>query len=201
MTGTVCGTDLMVGVGTDKVDLLANKYRFASALGLDGDSWGYSYRGISQHDNHSRFYGKKFGAGSIVSCHLDLFRGTLEFYLNRLPLGVAFHNLPVNGSCAALYPMVSSTAAKSSVKLLNSSSFPECLQYQAMRSISRYPRALSQLRKLPVGFLYKDQLWYLQQTEKFVYTKEAHQKEGSHDHLRDTIFEQAANFEGTAYLV
>lgn len=192
MTSTVCGTDLMIGVGTEKVDLLANKYRFASALGLDTNSWGYSYRGIAQHDNESKFYGKKFGTGSIVSCHLDLFRGTIEFYMNRMPLGVAFRNLPVDGS-HVYYPMVSSTAAKSSVKLLNASSFPECLQYQTMRAISRHPGTLSQLRGLPTGFRYKDQLWYLQRTEKFIYNVEALRK--------DPIFDQRTGFEGTAYLM
>lgn len=182
----------MVGIGTDSVELLANKYRFVSALGMDSHSWGFSYRGIAQHDNESRYYGQKFGAGSIVSCHLDLFRGTLEFYLNRLPLGIAFRNLSVDGSCQ-YYPMVSSTAAKSSVKLLNSSSFPECLQYQAIRSISRYPSTLNELRQLPTGFRYKDQLWYLQRTEKFIYDKVQHRK----GRQQDTIFEQPTSFEGT----
>lgn len=190
MTSTVCGTDLMVGVGTDQVDLLANKYRFVSGLGLDRMSWGYSYRGITQHDCESRYYGQKFGAGSIVSCHLDLFRGTLEFYLNRLPLGIAFKNIPVTG--VTLYPMVCSTAAKSSIKLLNSSSFPECLQFQAIRSISRYPNTLRELTQLPIGFRYQDQLWYLQRKEKFIYNRGPHQ---------DTIFDPTTGYEGRANCV
>lgn len=190
MISSVCGTDLMVGVGTAAVDLRANKYRFVSALGIDNQSWGFSYRGISQHDNESRYYGRKFGAGSIVSCHLDLFRGTLEFYLNRTPLGIAFRNIPVDDSIE-LYPMVSSTAAKSSIKLLNSSSFPECLQYQAMRSISRYPTTLNELRRLPNGYRYKDQLWYLQRTEKF--------KSQVPNVKQDVLFDPAVvAFEGTA---
>lgn len=129
MTSTVCGTDLMVGVGTEHVDVNAHKYRFVSALGQDDQSWGFSYRAIIQHNGDSRYYGKKFGAGSIVGVHLDLFRGTLEFYLNRRPLGLAFQKLPVDGS-RQYFPMVSSTSAKSSILLMNSSSFPECLQYQ-----------------------------------------------------------------------
>lgn len=192
MTSTVCGTDLMVGVGTAQVDLMANKYRFVSALGLDSRSWGYSYRGVAQHDNVSRLFGQKFGAGSIVSCHLDLFRGTLEFYLNRLPLGIAFRNLAVDGSCE-YYPMVSSTAAKSSVKLLNSSSFPECLQYQSMVAISRYPSVLNKLLRLPQGFRYKDKLWYLQRTEKFKYSRKQ-----PANNRQDLLFEETTGaFEGT----
>lgn len=137
MTSTVCGTDQMVGVGTQNVDLYSHKYRFVSLLGMDDQSWGFSYRGIAQHIE-SRYYGQKFGQGSIVGVHLDLFRGTLEFYVNRLPLGIAFQNLPVDGRYT-YYPMVSSTAAKSSVRLINSSSFPESLQYQAGKMISRIP--------------------------------------------------------------
>lgn len=129
MTSTVCGTDVMVGVGTQNVDLYTHKYRFLSLLGMDDQSWGFSYRGIAQHAGESRYYGQKFGQGSIVGVHLDLFRGTLEFYVNRLPLGIVFRNLEVTGRYT-YYAMVSSTAAKSSVKLINSSSFPESLQYQ-----------------------------------------------------------------------
>lgn len=165
MTSTVCGTDLMVGVGTQYIDLYSYKYKFVSSLGLDAHSWGFSYRGIAQHDGESRYYGQKFGQGSIVGVHLDLFRGTLEFYVNRLPLGIVFRNLPVDGRYT-YYPMVSSTAAKSSVKLINSSSFPESLQYQAMKSIYRVP-----VGKIPVGCGLKsltDRLW-MEDRRKFHY--------------------------------
>lgn len=180
----------MVGVGTDRVDTLAYKYSFVSALGLDDQSWGFSYRGIAQHDGLSRYYGQKFGAGSILGIHLDLFRGTIEFYLNRTPLGVAFKGLPVDGS-KTYYPMVCATSAKSSVKLLNSSSFPECLQYQAMRSISRNPATLNELQKYPGRLQYNEDLWYLQRTEKFVYRRPTI--------LSEKIFEQPIGLEGTTF--
>lgn len=194
MTNTVCGTDIMVGIGSENVDLLKYKYRFVSALGIDDQSWGYSYRGIAQHDGESKYYGDKFRAGSIVGVHLDLFRGTLEFYLNRTPLGIAFRNLPVDGSMK-YYPMVSSTAAKSSMKLINASSFPECLQYQAMRCISRHPGTLKELQKFPDGFRHHDRLWYLQRTEKFTYNQNRERRG-----CAESIFEPNPVLEGTVML-
>lgn len=35
----------MIGVGKETVNLLEYRYKFASALGLDNESWGYSHRG------------------------------------------------------------------------------------------------------------------------------------------------------------
>lgn len=35
----------MIGVGTDKVDLVASEFKFYSLLGSDEESWGYSYNG------------------------------------------------------------------------------------------------------------------------------------------------------------
>lgn len=73
----------MIGVGTEDIRLCSYQYKFASALGLDENSWGYSYRGLVQHNGRLKYYGKKFTQGCIVGVYLDLVRGTLEFYLNR----------------------------------------------------------------------------------------------------------------------
>ena len=35
----------------------------------------------------------KWSEGTIIGVHLDRWRGTLEFYLNRKPLGIAFSNI------------------------------------------------------------------------------------------------------------
>jgi hypothetical protein len=32
-------------------------------------------------------YGPPYGRGSIIGVHLDMWKGTLQFYLNRKPLG------------------------------------------------------------------------------------------------------------------
>lgn len=73
----------MVGIGTDQVDLLEHRYDFSSVLGLDASSWGFSYRGMVQHKNVLKYYGRAFAKQCIIGIYLDLFRGHLEFYVNR----------------------------------------------------------------------------------------------------------------------
>lgn len=77
----------MIGVGTSKITLNERQYKFCSMLGFDDQSWGYSYRGIIQHDKMIRKYGSVFGLGSIIGVHLDMCTGTLEYFLNRKSLG------------------------------------------------------------------------------------------------------------------
>lgn len=74
----------MIGIGTNLVDLLEHRYKFSSALGLDDKSWGYSHRGLVQHKNVLKYYGKPFTSQCIVGVYLDLFKGHLEFYINRM---------------------------------------------------------------------------------------------------------------------
>lgn len=74
----------MVGIGTDKVSFLEYRYKFASVLGLDDQSWGYSHRGMVQHKNILKYYGKVYTKQCIVGVYLDLSRGHLEFYVNRM---------------------------------------------------------------------------------------------------------------------
>lgn len=63
---------------------------------------------------------------------------------NRLPLfyspqGIAFRNIPLGKE---LYAMVCSTSAKSSVRLINTTSFRDCLQFRCMKVITKYPQLL-----------------------------------------------------------
>lgn len=74
----------MVGIGTDELNLLEYRYRFASVLGLDHRSWGFSHRGMIQHKNILKYYGKSFTKRCIVGVYLDLSRGHMEFYVNRM---------------------------------------------------------------------------------------------------------------------
>lgn len=78
----------MIGVGTSGLNFLDWRDEFCSLLGIDSHSWGYSYHGNIQHDNLVRKYGSPFGMGSIIGLHLDMCSGTLEYYLNRKPLGI-----------------------------------------------------------------------------------------------------------------
>lgn len=149
----------MIGIGTSSVDLSSHQYKFASFLGLDNQSWGYSYRGLIQHQGRMKYYGKKFSVGCIVGVYVDTFKGHLEFYINRrfvnlvfyfiynfircvFPLhssqGIAYRNLTIAPG-TLLYPMICSTSAKSSVKLINAIENRESLQFRCMKVIGRHP--------------------------------------------------------------
>ncbi|XP_039472457.1 SPRY domain-containing SOCS box protein 3 isoform X2 [Oreochromis aureus] len=125
MTSPVYGTDMMVGVGTSEVNLEKFKYNFGSLLGHDEDSWGLSYTGLFQHKGDKIKFSSRFGQGSIIGVHLDTWHGTLTFYKNRHCIGVAARRLHNK----KLYPMVCSTAAKSSMKVMRACYTPTSLQY------------------------------------------------------------------------
>lgn len=125
MTSPVYGTDMMVGIGTSEVNLEKFKYSFGSLLGHDEDSWGLSYTGFFQHKGDKVKFSSRFGQGSIIGVHLDTWHGTLTFYKNRRCIGVASTRLRNK----KLYPMVCSTAAKSSMKVIRACYTPTSLQY------------------------------------------------------------------------
>lgn len=125
MTSPVYGTDMMVGIGTGEVDLNRHRYTFCSFLGSDCETWGLSYTGLFHHKGQSHCYCPRFGQGSIIGVHLDMWNGTLSFYKNRQPLGVACSGLKGK----TIFPMVSSTAARSGMKVIRSRSFNSSLQY------------------------------------------------------------------------
>lgn len=154
----------MLGIGTDKVDLLSHRFQFSSFLGLDDQSWGYSYRGLTQHNSQLKYYGKKFSQGRIIGVYVDLFRGILEFYLNRRSQGRAYTNIP-RDSNGCIYPMVCSTSAKSSIKLINAASFKDSLVFNCMKVISKYPKLLEQVHAIPGLRRLADDLWFLQLRE------------------------------------
>ncbi|KAK6187296.1 hypothetical protein SNE40_005358 [Patella caerulea] len=164
MTSPVYGTDMMIGVGTEFIDLTKYQHKFCSLIGQDAESWGLSYTGTTQHRNQKRRYASKFGQGSIIGAHLDMWRGTLTFYKNRKPLGVAYTGLQGK----VLYPMVSSTAARSGMKVITSRSFKTSLQFmccQTLRKIVPHHMSVLDVVRLPPGlrgFLCNNISWLLQ---------------------------------------
>ncbi|CAL1279952.1 unnamed protein product [Larinioides sclopetarius] len=125
MISPVYGTDMMVGVGTSEADMSQVHDKFFSLLGNDNKTWGLSYTGLFHHNGEARDYGTRFGQGSIIGVHLDMWNGTLSFYKNKKHLGIASRGLKGK----TLYAMASSTAACSSMRILRSCSFPSSLQY------------------------------------------------------------------------
>ncbi|XP_066951575.1 SPRY domain-containing SOCS box protein 3-like [Macrobrachium rosenbergii] len=136
LTNAVYGTNMMIGVCTPECDMSHGIYRFCSLIGRDDESWGYSYKGTTQHAGSVSRYGPRWGKGAIVGVHLDTWRGKLEFFLNREPLGVAFEGLRNKD----LYPIVASTSAHSGMKLVASYMFPHNLQFLSSEVVfKRYP--------------------------------------------------------------
>merc|ERR1712227_368952 len=105
------------------MDLALHTNNFASLIGCDMNSWGFSFHGYLQHRGTKTDYGTKWGIGDIVGVHYDSWRGNIQFYINRKPLGVAWEGVRVE----EMFPVVSSTAAKSEVKLITALSFPNSL--------------------------------------------------------------------------
>ena len=63
------GTDVMVGLASSQADTASHSHSFESLLGLDTESWGFSYQGFTQHN------GIKVGYESLTSqnhCFWDL---------------------------------------------------------------------------------------------------------------------------------
>uniref|UniRef100_F7DSS7 SPRY domain-containing SOCS box protein 3 n=2 Tax=Monodelphis domestica TaxID=13616 RepID=F7DSS7_MONDO len=125
MTSPVYGTDMMVGIGTSDVNLDKYRHTFCSLLGKDEDSWGLSYTGLLHHKGDKMSFSSRFGQGSIIGVHLDTWHGTLTFFKNRKCIGVAATKLQNK----KFYPMVCSTAAKSSMKVIRSCASLTSLQY------------------------------------------------------------------------
>lgn len=123
----------MIGVGTLNVNLNKFRSQFCSILGKDADSWGMSYFGTLHHDGKTKEYTNKFERGAVIGCHLDLWMGTLAFYRNGEPLGIAFDGLLGK----KLYPVISSTAARTRMTLLCSYTTGFSLQYLCCKEISR----------------------------------------------------------------
>jgi len=132
MVTPVYGTDVMVGVGTVQANVNSHIHTFTSLLGRCDQTWGYSYQGFIQHAGKQIKYGPKWGQTSIVGIHLDTWTGTLEFYLNRKPLGIAFRGLKNKD----VFPMVSSTAAKSGMRLVCAQSFPASLTFSCIKLLA-----------------------------------------------------------------
>lgn len=147
MTSPVYGTDMMVGIGTSDVNLDKYRHTFCSLLGKDEDSWGLSYTGLLHHKGNKINFSTRFGQGSIIGVHLDTWHGMLTFFKNRKCIGVAATKLQNK----KFYPMVCSTAAKSSMKVIRSCSSRTSLQYLCCVRLGQLlPNCTDTLETLPL---------------------------------------------------
>ncbi|CAB3227316.1 unnamed protein product [Arctia plantaginis] len=160
------GTDIMVGIGTHKVDTTSSRYRFTSLLGQDKESYGLSYTGAVRHKEIVTRDGPGFCKGTVVGVKVDLWQGTLEFFLNRQSRGISFYNLRRHPSLT-LFPMVSSTAAQSTMRLIYAGSWQASLLVDAAKILgTSFPGDLN----LPPGLKsrMKNQFWMMLPNESCI---------------------------------
>lgn len=136
----------MVGIGSNTVELNDCRTSFTSFLGKDSESWGLSYLGTIQHKGEMKQFTSKLERDCIIGMHLDLWHGTLSIYNDGKPCGIAFHGLRNK----ILYPMLSSTAARTRMKLEKSSCMPTTLQYLCCEKIGRHVPCIDAVEKLPL---------------------------------------------------
>lgn len=147
MTSPVYGTDMMVGIGTTDVKLDKFRHTFCSLLGKDENSWGLSYTGVLHHKGAKSHFSTRFGQGSIIGIHLDTWHGVLTFFKNRKCIGMAATKLQNK----KFFPMVCSTAARSSMKVIRSCFSPTSLQYLCcLRLQQLVPEHIDKLEVLPL---------------------------------------------------
>lgn len=113
----VFGTSMMWGVCTSRARLHANA--FVDLVGEDHSSWGLSHRGLLWHAGRWRTFTRPFSENqaAVVGMLYDGRRGTLTYYKDGRCLGVAFRDLHLVQE--PLFPVVSSTAAKTEMTLAN----------------------------------------------------------------------------------
>ncbi|KAL0882837.1 hypothetical protein ABMA27_016373 [Loxostege sticticalis] len=151
------GTDIMVGLGTNKVNVADFQFKFTSLLGQDSESYGLSYTGAVRHNATSSNDSAGFCRGTIIGVRVDMWRGTLEFYLNRKAQGISFYNLRRH---QMLYPMICSTAAQSSMRLIYAASWRASLLVDAAKILASSVQTNKKV-KVPPGLWYKlrSQFW------------------------------------------
>ena len=111
----VFGTCMAVGIGTKKARL--SSPNFMNLIGMDNNSWGYNHKGELWHNNESRKWTCRYNKyrPSVIGVYFDGIAGTLSFIRDGHYMGVAFNGL--QNIKQDLYPMVCSTAARSTMSL------------------------------------------------------------------------------------
>lgn len=151
------GTSVMVGVGTERVCLHADNHQFVNLLGQDKESWGLSYKGKVWHDGESQEYcAPWYNETTVIGVYLDMYHGTLSFFLNGQPLGTAFKGL--GSSHKMLYPLVSATTEGSEVCLGKRMSRYLTLQEKCFNTIARSLKCSSDIETLPLPVFIKKHL-------------------------------------------
>jgi SPRY domain-containing SOCS box protein 3 len=124
--------------------------------GQDAESWGLSYKGTLWHNGQSRAYCAPFyDRSTVIGVYLDLYRGTLSYFLNGTWLGEAYTNLPRG---TPLYPMISSTADCTELEVVRRSCRYLTLQEKCCLAIAKSLKESNDAAGLPLPWMLKHQV-------------------------------------------
>jgi len=148
----VFGTALMFGVGQRHARLHVDHHFCQLVGGVDASAWGLCHKGSIWHDGlAARNYCAPFDehTPTVVGMLFDGPAGTLAYYRDGIPLGVAFYGLR---DYCPLYPMVSSTAARSELRIgmRRRAVHVECLAQRTMNGIIGGLRSRADVDRLPL---------------------------------------------------
>lgn len=150
----VFGTAMMVGIGTAEADL--SSQTFQPILGKDGESWGLSHKGYTYHNGKETRYCPAFmeNQPTTVGVFFNGLEGTVTFYKDGVCQGVAFRGLTATKK--PLFPMVSSTAAKTAMKVQNQRRAFVGLQDRCRDAILERLSVPGDVFQLPVSYHLKE---------------------------------------------
>ena len=164
LTQRIFGTSMMFGLCTKKTRLHVDS--FINLLGEDKESWGLSHKGLLWHKGKWRHYTKAFkeNEATTIGLLLDWDQGTLTYYKDGINLGIAFTGL--DRVQDDLYPVISSTAAKTEMTLGATLRGFHDLQDRCRAAILKAVKHKYDIAQLPLPTRIKDYLYEAMATTK-----------------------------------
>ena len=128
---------------------------FSRHAGVGDDATGFAYDGYRKvkWNKDRKDYGKIWDIGDVVGACIDMDKKTIEFFLNGVPLGIAFYNIP-KGENVAFFPAISLSRGES--VLFNFGQRPFKYEYKNYQS---FDIPLSKVNKVNVTISYLLNLW------------------------------------------
>ncbi len=133
--------------------------------GHDQQGWGLSYKGSLWHGGMSSHYCQPFyEAQTVIGVHLNLYEGTLTFYINGQCQGIAYQDL--NTLNEELYPIISATATGTELEVGTRKCRYLSLQEKCYQTVARNLKRKADVEGLPLPPCFKRHLqclkscWY-----------------------------------------
>lgn len=146
----------MFGIGTKKTRLGSPDY--IDLIGEDENSWGLSHKGLLWHDGKHRKFCRPFREHlpTTIGLLFDGVDGTLTYFKDGVRLGIGFRNL--HKIKEPLYPIISSTAAKTKMTLQSTASEFVNLKDRCRAVILENLKSTDEIQNLPLPFTLKEYL-------------------------------------------